>query len=78
MRCGCPICGTYMIQSERGLDSGCVCPACGNMCCACNSPEQHPASLNEIKELAFASDIVFDEEFDISEAEKTPHWICFN
>ena len=55
-----------MIQSERGLDSGCVCPACGNMCCACNSPEQHPASLNEIKELAFASDIVFDEEFDIS------------
>ena len=27
MRCGCPNCGTYMIQSES-LDLGCVCPAC--------------------------------------------------
>ena len=27
MRCGCPECGTYMIQAE-GLDLGCVCPDC--------------------------------------------------
>ena len=27
MRCACPECGTYMIQSE-GIELGCVCPNC--------------------------------------------------
>lgn len=40
MRCGCPECGTYMIQAERGLVSGCVCPACGFLCRACMGHEQ--------------------------------------
>lgn len=34
MRCGCPSCGTYMIQSE-GLQLGCVCPECGYRCKQC-------------------------------------------
>ena len=28
MRCGCPECGAYMIQSES-LNLACVCPECG-------------------------------------------------
>ncbi|MBQ9949267.1 MAG: hypothetical protein IJO93_00925 [Clostridia bacterium] len=34
MRCGCPQCGTYMIQSE-GSELGCVCPDCLYRCKAC-------------------------------------------
>lgn len=34
MRCGCPECGAYMIQSES-LNLACVCPECGNRCSAC-------------------------------------------
>ena len=34
MRCGCPECGTYMIQSE-GMRLGCVCPNCGTRCTDC-------------------------------------------
>lgn len=34
MRCGCPECGAYMVQSES-LDLGCVCPDCLYRCRAC-------------------------------------------
>ena len=34
MRCGCPECGAYMIQSES-LNLACVCPECGYRCSAC-------------------------------------------
>ena len=34
MRCGCPECGAYMIQSES-LNLACVCPECGHRCSAC-------------------------------------------
>ena len=34
MRCGCPECGTYMIQSA-GMRLGCVCPNCGTRCTDC-------------------------------------------
>lgn len=34
MRCGCPHCEAYMIQSEaEGI--ACVCPSCGYRCNAC-------------------------------------------
>ena len=34
MRCGCPHCEAYMIQSEtEGM--ACVCPSCGYRCKAC-------------------------------------------
>lgn len=35
MQCGCPVCGTFMGQVERGADSRCVCPNCGFACDAC-------------------------------------------
>ena len=35
MQCGCPVCGTWMGQVVKGLDSGCVCPECGYQCNAC-------------------------------------------
>lgn len=34
MRCGCPQCGTFMIQKELGA-CVCVCPECGYRCDAC-------------------------------------------
>lgn len=48
MRCGCPSCGIYMVQSERGLSSGCVCPNCGHACAACMGTVQPPVSREEI------------------------------
>ena len=34
MRCSCPECDTYMVQSE-GSELGCVCPTCLYRCKAC-------------------------------------------
>lgn len=34
MRCGCPHCEAYMIQSETE-EQACVCPQCGYRCNAC-------------------------------------------
>lgn len=34
MRCGCPHCEAYMIQSETD-GTACVCPSCGYRCNAC-------------------------------------------
>ena len=39
MRCSCQVCGTYMVQREQGVQSGCVCPECFHTCTACISPE---------------------------------------
>lgn len=75
MRCGCPVCSTYMIQSERGVFSGCVCPNCGAVCTACVSAAgQTPASLAEIVQMnrvsasmdsyAEEADIAFEDEHD--------------
>ena len=35
MRCGCPECGAYMVQQEKGTQSVCVCPNCFFTCDAC-------------------------------------------
>ncbi len=35
MRCSCILCGTYMVQQERGIDSYCICPNCQNTCSVC-------------------------------------------
>ena len=34
MRCGCKLCGAYMIQAESDR-LGCVCPDCGHRCTDC-------------------------------------------
>lgn len=44
MRCGCPVCGIYMVQHEQGLDSGCVCPHCLHTCAMCLGTPQQPVS----------------------------------
>ena len=51
MRCGCPECGTYMIQSE-GLDVGCVCPQCLFRCRACMGTNT-VVSRENLKNLVF-------------------------
>lgn len=51
MRCGCPECGTYMIQSE-GLDIGCVCPDCLFRCRMCMGTNT-VVSRENLKHLVF-------------------------
>lgn len=50
MRCSCRVCSTYMVQSEKGLESGCRCPECGNECHDCMGSKQPPMSIDELKE----------------------------
>ena len=38
-----------MVQVEYGLESGCKCPDCGNMCRDCMGSEQPPMSPMELK-----------------------------
>ncbi|MCL2671997.1 MAG: hypothetical protein FWF10_08170 [Clostridiales bacterium] len=35
MRCGCRVCGEYMVQREQGEGSECICPWCFETCSAC-------------------------------------------
>lgn len=49
MRCACKACGTYMIQRERGLLSGCYCPNCGNACRDCMGSAEGPQSVEALR-----------------------------
>ncbi len=50
MRCSCKVCGTYMVQREQGVESGCVCPACFYTCSACVTPEGgQPLSADQLR-----------------------------
>lgn len=49
MRCACKACGTYMIQDERGLMSGCRCPECANACRDCMGSVEAPLSVEELR-----------------------------
>lgn len=49
MRCGCPHCGIYMVNRERGLKSECVCPNCLFTCNACMGTEAVPLSHGELE-----------------------------
>lgn len=51
MRCGCPECGAYMIQTE-GLDLGCVCPDCLYRCRACMGTNS-VVSREDLKQIIF-------------------------
>lgn len=68
MRCGCPECGIYMVQSEHGLASGCICPNCGFTCAACMGTAQPPLSrealLAHAKELLESRTAADQEEYD--------------
>lgn len=50
MRCSCKACGTYMIQSEKGLLSGCKCPECGNACRDCMGSVEVPLTPEQLRE----------------------------
>ncbi|MDO4564211.1 MAG: hypothetical protein Q4C04_01195 [Clostridia bacterium] len=52
MRCSCQNCGEYMVQSEKGLDSGCVCPECLTRCTACMGAMGAPKSAEELRLIA--------------------------
>ena len=50
MRCACKACGTYMIQLEKGLVSGCFCPSCANACRDCMGSADGPQSADALRE----------------------------
>ena len=60
MRCGCPQCGTYMIQSES-LDLGCVCPDCLYRCRACMGTNT-VVSREDLKNIVFVDRTVPQED----------------
>lgn len=49
MRCACKACGAYMIQTEKGLLSGCRCPDCGNGCRDCMGSMEGPQSVEALR-----------------------------
>jgi hypothetical protein len=49
MRCSCKLCGVYMVQSERGLESGCRCPECLNICNDCMGTAQKPLTAEDLR-----------------------------
>lgn len=52
MRCSCQVCGEYMVQDEKGLNSRCICPNCFETCSACMGTEQKPLDRDAFLELA--------------------------
>ena len=70
MRCGCPQCGTYMIQSE-GIDFGCVCPECLYRCRACMGTNT-VVSRENLRSLACRSMPTEEETPAEEETEKGP------
>lgn len=70
MRCGCPQCGTYMIQSES-IDFGCVCPECLYRCRACMGTNT-VVSRENLRSLAFRNMPAEDETPDEEAPEKGP------
>lgn len=77
MRCGCPMCGTYMVQRERGLESGCICPACSEKCNACVADGQHPSTVEDIRRFRESYDSIPDPEglyTNVDDNEIRPNW----
>ena len=70
MRCSCKHCGTYMVQTERGLFSGCKCPECGNMCRDCMGSVEGPFAPDQLKD-RFLVGAAYDE---IPEEVEEPGW----
>lgn len=63
MRCSCKVCGTYMVQREQGVKSGCVCPACFYACAACISPEGgKPLGPDQLRSLLLSRQLLDREE----------------
>ncbi len=52
MRCSCRVCGTYMVQDEKGLKSRCICPQCFATCSACMGTIGDPVSIDDLRFIA--------------------------
>ena len=52
MRCSCRVCGTYMVQDEKGLQSRCICPQCFSTCSACMGTIGEPMRVEDLKFIA--------------------------
>lgn len=52
MRCSCRVCGTYMVQDEKGLNSRCICPQCFSTCSACMGTIGEPMSVESLRFVA--------------------------
>lgn len=62
MQCGCPVCGTFMGQVERGTDSRCVCPNCGFACDACLGTASVMPKGHYAMPASFAAELEREEE----------------
>ena len=49
MRCSCQVCGEYMVQDEKGLESRCICPVCFATCSACMGTVQSPLDRDGLR-----------------------------
>lgn len=52
MRCSCRVCGTYMVQDEKGLESRCICPDCFAVCSACMGTIGEPMDKESLRFVA--------------------------
>lgn len=62
MQCGCPVCGTFMGQVERGAESRCVCPNCGFDCDACLGTASAMQKGSYTMPESFAAELEREEE----------------
>ncbi len=72
MRCSCKACGTYMVQTERGLFSGCQCPECGNICRDCMGSVDSPLTPEQLRQ-RFCSAV--PESSFAAEPAEPPEWV---
>jgi hypothetical protein len=67
-----------MVQSERGLQSGCVCPACGNACRDCMGSVEAPLTPGQLRARfaggAQESFVAQSEETLREQAEQPAEW----
>jgi|GEM_PF-2377455 len=64
MRCGCPVCGEYAVQVERGFESRCVCPSCGWECADCMGGKNKRFTFIAKDDLDALKNMEFDQESD--------------
>ncbi len=75
MRCTCQVCGTYMVQDEKGILSRCICPNCFAVCNACLGTEQRPLSPQDLAQL-YQQRRMHDASFVSSEPDPDPDSLC--
>lgn len=74
MRCSCKACGAYMVQRERGLESGCCCPACGNVCRDCMGSVSGPLDVTALRDhfSKLSQETLHSREIEDTEEETYP------